>query len=406
MRKLFYPVFVIGLLVTLGFVYKNYENKKNAIPEIKIRQKNVSTSSEWLNTKASMEGLIDKIRRNPSDNKAKLQLAMLYVQEGRTTGDHAYYDEASLTLVNQVLAKDANNFDALCVKSTLLLSQHHFTDALTAANNVVKLYPDAAYGYGLLCDAKVELGDYKGAVEAADKMISIRPDLRSYSRVSYLREIHGDYKGAIEAMSMAVKAGVIGLEQTEWCRAQLGKLYENTGDYVSAQKQYELSLAARPDYAYALAGLARIAKQNKQYDQAIAYYLKANESVIDYAFNDELIDIYNLNNQKEEAQKIGYKLIENLKIHANTDAAAPDKGHYADKELAYVYLKMGDTNKALEHATREWNRRPDNIDVNECLAWVYFNRNDVANAQKYMQKALVTNSQNPVLRGRAAQILK
>ena len=95
MRKLFYPLFVLGLLVTLGFVYKNYENKKNAIPEIKIRNKNVSSTSEWLNTKASMEGLIDKIRRNPADLKSKLQLAMLYVQEGRTTGDHAYYDEAS-----------------------------------------------------------------------------------------------------------------------------------------------------------------------------------------------------------------------------------------------------------------------------------------------------------------------
>ena len=406
MRKLFYPLFVLGLLITLGFVYKNYENKKNAIPEIKVRTKSATSSTEWLNAKASMEGLIDKIRRNPADLKSKLQLAMLYVQEGRTTGDHAYYDEASLTLVNQVLAKDANNFDALCVKTTLLLSQHHFSDALAAANNVVTLYPNAAYGYGLLCDAKVELGDYKAAVEAADKMISIRPDLRSYSRVSYLREIYGDYKGAIEAMTMAVKSNVTGMEQTEWCRAQLGKLYENVGDYTSAKLQYDLSLAARPDYAYALAGMGRLAKQNKHYEEAISYYIKANESVNDFAFNDELIDLYRLNNQNEEAQKVGNKLIENLKVHANTDAAAPDKGHYADKELAYVYLKMGNTDKALEHATREWNRRPNNIDVNECLAWVYFNRNDLPDAQKFMQNALVTNSQNPVLRARAAQIIK
>ena len=406
MRKLFYPLFVLGLLITLGFVYKNYENKKNAIPEIKVRTKSATSSTEWLNAKASMEGLIDKIRRNPADLKSKLQLAMLYVQEGRTTGDHAYYDEASLTLVNQVLAKDANNFDALCVKTTLLLSQHHFSDALAAANNVVTLYPNAAYGYGLLCDAKVELGDYKAAVEAADRMISIRPDLRSYSRVSYLREIYGDYKGAIEAMTMAVKSNVTGMEQTEWCRAQLGKLYENVGDYTSAKLQYDLSLAARPDYSYALAGMGRLAKQNKHYEEAISYYIKANESVNDFAFNDELIDLYRLNNQNEEAQKVGNKLIENLKVHANTDAAAPDKGHYADKELAYVYLKMGNTDKALEHATREWNRRPNNVDVNECLAWVYFNRNDLPDAQKFMQNALVTNSQNPVLRARAAQIIK
>ncbi len=45
-------------------------------------------------------------------------------------------------------------------------------------------------------DANVELGNYDEAVKLADKMVEIRPDLRSYSRVSYLREIHGDVDGA------------------------------------------------------------------------------------------------------------------------------------------------------------------------------------------------------------------
>ena len=53
-------------------------------------------------------------------------------------------------------------------------------------------------------------------------MVDIRPDIRSYSRVSYLREIYGDYPGAIEAMKMAVDAGVAGDEATEWARIQLG----------------------------------------------------------------------------------------------------------------------------------------------------------------------------------------
>ena len=50
----------------------------------------------------------------------------------------------------------------------------------------------------------------------ADKMVSIRPDLRSYSRISYLREIHGDMPGAIEAMKMAIQAGYPGYEDRAW----------------------------------------------------------------------------------------------------------------------------------------------------------------------------------------------
>ena len=59
----------------------------------------------------------------------------------------------------------------------------------------------------------------------------------------------------------------------------------------------------------------------------------------------------------------------------------------------------------MEHAKIEYARRPDNIDVNETLAWVYFKRGEYAEAQKYMQVARRTNSQNPVLLGRAGLIL-
>ena len=44
-----------------------------------------------------------------------------------------------------------------------------------------------------------------------------------------------------------------------------------------------------------------------------------------------------------------------------------DIGHYADGELAHVYLKAGNYDKALKHALAEYNRRPANIEVNETV---------------------------------------
>jgi len=79
------------------------------------------------------------------------------------------------------------------------------------------------------------MGNYDTAVDKADKMVSIRPDLRSYSRISYLREIHGDNTGAIDAMKLAVDAGAAGDEATEWARIQLAKLYEHTGQLKYAK---------------------------------------------------------------------------------------------------------------------------------------------------------------------------
>lgn len=406
MKKLAYPALIVALLATLGFVYKNYEQKKNSIPTLQNRseKQTVSTGSEWLNTKKAIESLLDQIRRHPDDIKAKLQLAMAYVQESRVTGNHAYYDEAAFKLVSQVLEREPTNYDALCVKTTILLSQHHFADALTAANDFLKLYPAAAFGYGLLTDAHLELGNYAEAIAACDKMNAIRPDLRSYSRAAYLREIHGDYAGAKDAMSMALKSGVPALEQTEWCRVQLGHLYEKTNDLKQAEELYQQSLVLRPDYAYALAGLGRLAMKKGNYTEGSSFFEKAAAQTSDFDFQENIIECLE-KIDPIKAKEAAQKLIVELQKHATDEKAAAEKGHYADKELAYIYLKLGDTKLALEHATREWLRRPENIEANECLAWVYFKNNDFPQAKMYIERALKTNSKEPILLERKAQIM-
>lgn len=414
MNKYLYPTLLVSLFSILGIVYNRYETKKASIPALKERKQDINPTSEWLNTKAAVETLLDKIRRNPNDNKSKLALGMAYIQESRITGDHAYYDEAAIKLVEQVLEKEPANYEAQCLKSTVLLSQHHFADALKAAKDITTNFPDAAYGYGLLCDAQVETGNYTEAIAAADKMNSMRPDLRSYSRISYLREILGDYNGAKQAMEMAVKSSVVGLEQTEWCRTQLAQLYEKTNDFAKADTLYQISLSARPDYPYALIGEARLKTQENKFDEAIALLKEAKKTTQDFLPDEEMIKTYqkaamanpDKSKQIEEISKqVSEKLIAAMKVHATSDQSAPEKGHYADKELAYAYLDVNDTDNALVHATREWNRRPENIDVNECLAWVYFKRGDIANAKTYIQKALRTGSKNPTLLMRSNQIL-
>ena len=410
MKKLAFPMLVVALIITLGFVYKKYETKKNAIPILKERPLNVSLTSEWLNTKQAVQGLLDKIRRNPNDNKAKLQLAMAYVQESRVTGDHAYYDEATLRLVAEVLEKEPQNFEALSIKATVLLSQHHFSEALTESLNVVKLNPDAAFGYGLLCDAYVELGNYDEAVKSADKMNELRPDLRSYSRIAYLREIHGDYDGAKKAMEMAVKAGITGFEQTEWCRTQLGKLYEQTGDLANAEKEYKIALEVRPDYAFALAGMGRLATLKGNYTEGVSLLEQATKNMNDPSFYDYTSDAYYLGNQRAKAEEVAKKLIATLGGYHNEspndkhDTTIPQHGHYTDKELAEAYLKISDLSHALSHVTLEYQRRPDNIDVNELMAWVLYKNGDNGQALTHIEKAMRTGSQKPSLLWKAGNI--
>ena len=393
---------VFGGLAAAIFFFKKPDVRTPGLME---RQGSLAVGKEWLNTKSAIEDLLAKLRTNPNDQKSRLLLAQAYMQEGRVTGNHPYYDGAAVELLEQVLRADPENFEALCCKASLSLTQHHFAQGLGLAEQAQQLNPNSGFVYGLLTDAHVELGHYDEAVKMADKMNALRPDLPAYARVSYLREIYGDMPGAIQAMEMAVKAGYIGLEQTEWTRVALAHLHEVSGDTTKARQYYQMALYARPGYAYALAGLGRMAAARRDYPRAIDLYQQARITVKDYAFADELTDLYRQNNQPDEANKMAKESIDMLADAAQDADSNEQLGHYADRELAYAYLKTNELDKAMEHAKIEYDRRPDNIDVNETMAWVLYKRGQYAEAQKYMQVARRTGSRNPVLLCRAGLIL-
>ena len=227
-----YIMLLAFFIVTVSFVVIKYKNKtqaeNNVFYSLLPRTGNDLNKAEWKTSKENTEKLIVKIKLNRGDLKSAIALANAYIIEARISGNIAYYDNAAMKRVEHVLKTDPNNSEGLMLKSLIQLSQHHFADGLATAETAVSANPNNSFGYGLLVDANVEMGNYEAALAAADKMVTTRPDLRSYSRIAYLREIYGDYAGAIDAMKLAVDAGVPAEEATEWCRAQLGKLFEST----------------------------------------------------------------------------------------------------------------------------------------------------------------------------------
>ena len=407
-KNYLYIALIILFISAVGFVVVKFKNDDSAKAanqySLLERTGPLSKMPEWTNTKINAAKLFAAITKNPKDLKSQIALVNLFIMEARATGNYTYYDKAAMKYTNNILLDDPNNFQALTLKSLLYLSQHHFADGLAVATKARSINPYNAFVYGILVDGNVEMGNYDSAVANAQTMMSIRPDLRSYARASYLREIFGDYPGAIEAMRMAVDAGVPGDEGTEWSRVQLGHLYENFGDLKNAEMHYTIAAQNRNNYAYALAGLARVALYKKDYPKAISYYRQADTLVNDFAIKEELIDVYQLTGQNDMAAKTSKIVIDEMNVNAAGAAADENIGHYADRELAYAYLKTNDFDKALDHALAEYNRRPKNIDANETLAWVYYKKGDYAKALPYIEEALKTKSKNPSLLCRAGLI--
>jgi tetratricopeptide (TPR) repeat protein len=384
----------ISAFVIIKNTGKEDKNKVSSY-ELLPRKTSLTYTAEWATVKNNASVLSGKIKNNTADIKSMMALAALYIQEGRTTGNFKYYNAAATKLVNDVLVKDEKNFEGLTFKATILLSQHQFEEANKIAEQIRQLYPQNAYVYGLIVDASVELGNYEMALEAADKMISIRPDIRSYSRIAYLREIHGDIQGAIEAMTLAVDAGSPGDENTEWCRVQMAKLYKQIGKVKEAEMNYTIAMENRENYPYALAGLASIATQEKNFTKALALYIKADSLIPDHTFKEGMAEVYNLMNEPAKAKNIAEDILSYMKQFSGDNSK--ERVQNEDHEMAHAYLGVDNYNKALEYALAEYKRRPANIEVNETVAIVYYKLGDYEKALAYLERALMTNCKNPEL---------
>jgi tetratricopeptide (TPR) repeat protein len=395
-KKVAYILISILFVFTTGFVILNVKKQKAEsdprFSELLPRNSEGSQSEEWNLVKLKAAALLKDLQDKPDDKKSLLALTSLYVNEGRITGNLAYYNSAAMNCTEKVLKNDPENFEALTFKSMILLSQHRFEAGLEVAQRIQAGNPYNAFVYGLMVDANVELGNYQAAVEAADKMVSIRPDLRSYSRVAYLREIHGDLPGAIEAMKLAIDAGAPGDENTEWCRVQLGKLYEQLGQLKAAAMQYTIAGNNRPDYPYAMAGLGRIAVEGKNYEKALSLFKKAVSLLPDHTFKEAIAEIYTLMGEEEKANRLADEILEQMK-----QSTSEDKVQNEDHEMAHAYMGVNNYGKALDYALQEYKRRPSNIEVNETVAIVYYQKADYAKAIPYIEAALKTNCQKPEL---------
>jgi len=375
--------------------YNSQSLRENEIPKLLDHPSQSRPDKEMQKFSETWEKLSKALKENPSGSATRLKLAELYIAEARISGEHPYYYPAALKMINSVLAsgpKDKNTvFNALSLKATVQLSLHQFEEGLRTAKQAVLLNPYNSAVYGALVDGNVELGHYEDAVAMADKMVSIRPDLRSYSRISYLREIHGDIKGAIEAMDMAVKAGYPGYESTCWARFTLGKIYENYGELSNAEMQYQIALMERPGYAFALDGLASLEMKKGNMQKAEMLLKKAAGIMPEISFHSGLAHLYLNTGRKAEAEKVS----ENILSMMMEDEKS---GHVMNLEKARVYLELqGDPDKALSIALQEYKVRPGNIDVNLLMGKILVEKGRYAEAEKYLDAASVTGSKNPDL---------
>src|SRR5580658_461171 len=142
--------------------------------------------------------LQEQIRKAPPGApKTWVQLGRTFIQKARLSGDPGFYAQAddAVTRALGLLPADPGGKDddevarngALQLRQLVLLNAHRFVEARALAEKEIARRPRDEIAWGTLGDSLMEMGNYKGAEDAYQRMIDLRPDLRSYNRGAWMR---------------------------------------------------------------------------------------------------------------------------------------------------------------------------------------------------------------------------
>jgi tetratricopeptide (TPR) repeat protein len=329
---------------------------------------------------ALLPRLQEQVREYPRDARGLALLGLAYQQRARETGDPTYYTK-SHGVLTRALRYAPNDLLATSGLGALALSRHRFRDALLLGRRAVVLSPSTARGYGVLGDAQLELGRYRQAFASFDRMVSLKPSLSSYARISYARELIGDVRGAAAAMRLAIDAAVGQPEALAWSHTQLGKLFWSQGRIAVAAREYRNALAVRHGYVYALDGLAQVKAARGQLGAAITLERGAVDGIPLPQFVASLGDLYRLAGNKPAAQRqyalIGAirRLLRANRVKTDLETALFDVDHA-------IRLPQ-----ALQLARAARADRPS-IDGDDVLAWALTRNGRCEQALPYSERSL------------------
>ncbi|OAI42869.1 hypothetical protein AYO38_11145, partial [bacterium SCGC AG-212-C10] len=391
-------VAVAAIAVAGTFTVRSYRATGDTSNDASVVAFQPDANSAQYGTDATISKLQQKIEKNDQDFASMLGLANAYLQKVRETGDPALYAKAE-AILDRAAKVDAESPDLFAGQAYLALARHDFTGALELGQKAVAVAPDVARYHGIVGDALIELGQYPEAINSLQRMAIIRPDFAAYSRAAYARELYGDTEGAIEAWQGALEAGAPFPENVAWANVQLGNLQITFNHLDDASRSYSAALERVTDYPPALAGQARIATINGDYDEAKRLYAMAFERMPLAEYAVALGDIATRQGDTKEADR-QYGLVRAI------DTLQSQNGVNLDLEVALFMADRGtDPAGAIERARQAWTNRP-NIHSADALAWALYQDGQYEEAQQYATEALKLGTRDSLKEFHAAMIAK
>ena len=349
--------------------------------------------------------LEDRVKDDPDDIVALNKLAGYYLQLHRETEDVKYLAMALRTSESSLRVLPADqNLGGLRGLALAEYETHNFRSARDHARELTEYEPRRAFGFQLLGDASLELGDYDAVTAAYGEMERLDPGtVATETRMARLAVLRGDETTArrryTNALKQATNSSMPSAEIIAWCHWQLGELSNANGDYDEAERQYRDAIVTFADYPHAVTSLARLRAVRGDVAGAISSFETLVSKYSDPIDGAVLGDLYKLGGREQDAVR-QYSAVEKLSQQTSLHSALYNRhlvlflaDHDLKAELAYALAK------------KEYETRRDVYGA-DALAWAALKAGKLDEAQVAIKEALRLGTQDARLFYHAGMIAR
>jgi tetratricopeptide (TPR) repeat protein len=318
------------------------------------------------------------------------QLGWAFVTKARESFDPGFYKLAE-QCAWCIEKRSPQSQEAMLLRAHVLQNLHCFKESEALARRLVQ-QRGLSFDYGLLGDALMEQGKLSGAVEAYQRMMNLKPDLRAYARAAHMRWLKGDLAGAIEAMQLAASAASPSdAESAAWVNTRLAFYEFQAGHVDEAEQRCAFALSLQNNYAPTLSLKGKMLLAQNRFREAVDALQNAAKLNPLPEYQWTLAEALRAAGRENEASGIEVQ----LRKH----------GPSSDPRTLALFLatRRENSETALRLARTELGSRSD-VFTHDALAWSLAAAGHLAEAQSEMQRALAEGTQDARLFFHAAVI--
>ena len=331
-------------------------------------------------TDKEISRLQQQIRNGRNPQPSLEQLGWAFVAKARESFAPGFYKLAEQS-ARCIERRNPQSHEAMLLRAHVLQNLHRFKESETLARRLVQ-QRGLSFDYGLLGDALMEQGKLNDAVEAYQRMMNLKPDLRAYARAAHIRWLKGDLEGAIEAMQLAVSAATPqDAESAAWVNTRLA-LYEfQAGRVNEAEQRCAFALSVQSNYAPTLLLKGKMLLGQSRFGEAVDALQNAVKLSPLPEYQWTLAEALRVAGKEKEASEVEAQLCQ--------------RGAGSDPRTLALYLatRHESPETALRLARAEFDSRSD-IFTHDALAWSLAAAGKVTEAHSEMQRALAEGTQD------------